>query len=172
MDLVRCGRVWYHLSAVYGSKEPCRYRELEKIETHNYSFSLCVLFLSFVTMLNFHTTAMHLLISGNTFPIKHILYAVGGFWDAPSSSWRVPLAVDGAIFRCSLQNCELLQGGGMAGGHDLPFWTDRAKSFAKLGVLAKKQQGILDTDFWWICCERCTVKNWHRQMVTCPCHGR
>ena len=124
-------------------------------------------------MLIFHTTRSHLVLSGNTFPVKDILKSVGSRWNGPSKTWLLPLAQDGAIFRISLQNCEILSGkapGEKEGGHDMSFWEDRAKNFAKLGVLAKKQQGILDTDYWWLCCERCTVQDWNRQRVTCPCH--
>ena len=123
-------------------------------------------------MLEFHTTR-HLDISGNTFLIKHILRSVGGIWNASESKWALPLAIDGEVFRVCLRNCEILaekEAGDTEGGYDLTFWTERAKKMAMLSVLAKKRAGILDTDFWWICCEMCTVKDWHRQRTSCPCH--
>ena len=119
-------------------------------------------------MLDFHTTTSHLVISGNTFPIKHIIKSVGGNWHALTKTWLAPLAIDGQVFRISLRNCETLAGK----NEDMTFWTNQTKKMAMRAVLFKQQEGLLDTDFWWICCEYCTIKDWHRQQATCPCHKR
>ena len=148
---------------------------LEKLKYDPYFYFSVPSFILSFKMLIFQTTQLHLVISGNTYPIKHILKSVGGNWNAPTQTWVAPLAIDGQVFRSCLTNCCILAGkedGAKEGGYDLLFWTERAKKMAMLSVLAKKRMGILDTDFWWICCEQCTVKNWSRQSVTCPCHRR
>ena len=136
----------------------------------NNSFFLLSFLPSFY-MLHFHTTQLHLLVSGNTFPIKQILKHKGGLWKATTKTWFLPLAMDGEVFRCCLRNCEDLTGKEpIVGEYDLRFWTERANKMAMLSILAKKRQEVLDTDFWWICCERCEVKNWSRQLASCACH--
>lgn len=148
--------------------------ELEKIETMPFHFPLRAKHSFFPsTMLTFQTNSSHLVVSGNTFPIKYVLHSVGGTWDATSKTWRLPVAIDNAVFRISLTHCEMLSGkepGAKEGPFDLGGWTLRAKKMAMLGVMAKKTMDTLDTDFWWICCERCTVTDWHRQRAICPCH--
>ena len=126
-------------------------------------------------MLLFQTTPSNLVITGNTFPVKHILKSVGANWNVTQKAWLAPLAIDGEVLRCSLRNCEILSGkepGEKENDRDLSFWTEHVKNMAKRAVVFKKSMGLLDTDFWWICCEYCTIKDWHRQRVTCPCHGK
>lgn len=36
------------------------------------------------------TTASTVLITGNTYPVKDQIKALGGRWDAPAKGWRVP----------------------------------------------------------------------------------
>jgi hypothetical protein len=105
-----------------------------------------------------------IIISGrNTFDYKEQLKALGGVWDAPTRQWALPPAAD-------LTTIEIVERPPPT-PYRKSMTVEERKAMDKERLLAALEKKKTSSEFYWICCDKCTVLSWSSMMTSCMEHA-
>ena len=104
-----------------------------------------------------------IIVSGKkTYDYKEQLKALGGVWDAPTCQWALPPTAD-------LTTIEIIQPPPRNSYKKSMTLEERTAADKErfMAAIEKKKAGA---EFYWICCDKCTVLSWSLMMTSCLEH--
>jgi hypothetical protein len=129
-------------------------------------------------MLTFNTTQSHLVISGKAFYAREAIKKLGGRWDPYARAWTLPVHIDSQMLRGDLEKKAAIAAQvekDMAKAKRIyqvsPEGIADAKQREMMRVISALEEKKTTGAYYWICCDKCEVLDWHRGHTICQAHA-
>jgi len=109
----------------------------------------------------------------DTFDLKEVIKAAGGRWAAASQTWVVPagrdlqMLKDAAAALPARRKAERAAARAQLKAERAYAATSEGQTAAKAKAKELVQQCLASSQYSWICCESCEVRDWARQITYC-----